>query len=182
MKIRALLTERSLNIKAFYSKEVTRLEGCELGNIVYNIRSSKNKSSFEFREPTSFCFQHKKIWSSEIICNKHRRQISRADQFPGHANAACLKLQHDNRAVTSFPLTDLGSFACNAQRMVLVTWKTPPLSRLGSMFVLLAGRMLTADQLGRYQQPNQTCRVPCTGWLANLLPDKRTNRMGVVRA
>lgn len=44
MKIRALLTERSLNIKAFYSKEVTRLEGCELGNIVYNVRSSKTSA------------------------------------------------------------------------------------------------------------------------------------------
>lgn len=44
MKIRALLTERSLNIKAFYSKEVTRLEGYEFGNIVYNIRSSKTRA------------------------------------------------------------------------------------------------------------------------------------------
>lgn len=44
MKIRALLTERSLNIKAFYSKEVPGLEGCELGNIVYDVRSSKTRA------------------------------------------------------------------------------------------------------------------------------------------
>lgn len=44
MKKRALLTERSLNIKAFYSKEVTRLKGCELENIVYNVRSSKTRA------------------------------------------------------------------------------------------------------------------------------------------
>lgn len=146
MKRRALLTE-SLNMKAFYSKEATRLEGCELGNIVYNVRSSKTRAHLSsenlpcFVSSTKFGVQ--KFYAISIGDSYHVLTSFQGMLMLHVLNYSMTTELCQQGDILSSP--DLGSFACNAQRMVLVTRTMPPLSRLGSMFVLLAGRMLTAD-------------------------------------